>query len=414
MGDRLKIFNVNSYSSFSRSNSVIYCSYLSCPHFLIFLGILTFYFSFLFLSLNIIMVNAVVVQTLGFLVLFILFLFHHFLNLIHSYLWFFHFFHSYLILILSVPVVSWLNLFSNLFLNHKRITSWLIGNTINTLSSSSWLRLVFWKSIHLEVASGPFCLLVNSPWLLVFALCIFSLFFSGFNLYCWRGIHFSWSNSLIFLVIFSNLLFSFHFWFRDLLRELAKKYEILLMVLFLLFFLFLASEALLFVSFFWASFHSLSSPTLGIWPGEGFYLPDPCELTFANTLLLSNAVVSLGGAFVSLEISSQFLIFFSLFSFILAWTFISLQIKEFRIMGLSINDSVYSCLFFFLTGLHFFHLLFGLLLLCLFFWGCSFPFKIYKFINLRVSEVHLFYNLQLFYWHFLEILWLFIFLVFYL
>merc|ERR1712187_363161 len=27
-----------------------------------------------------------------------------------------------------------------------------------------------------------------------------------------------------------------------------------------------------FVSFFWASFHSLSSPTLGTWPGEGFYL----------------------------------------------------------------------------------------------------------------------------------------------
>merc|ERR1712184_201837 len=101
-------------------------------------------------------------------------------------------------------------------------------------------------------------------------------------------------------------------------------------------------------------------------------LPDPCELTFANTLLLSNAAVSLGGAFVSLEISSFFLIFFSLFSFILAWTFISLQIKEFRIMGLSINDSVYSSLFFFLTGLHFFHLLVGLFLLSLFFWGFFF------------------------------------------
>merc|ERR1712194_162494 len=106
------------------------------------------------------------------------------------------------------------------------------------------------------------------------------------------------------------------------------------MVLFLVFFLFLASEALLFISFFWASFHSLSS-------------------------------LSLGGAFVSLEISSQFLIFFSLFYFILAWTFVSLQIKEFRVMGLSINDSVYSCLFFFLTGLHFFHLLLGLFLCCL-------------------------------------------------
>merc|ERR1712166_439378 len=263
------------------------------------------------------------------------------------------------------------------------------------------------------VASGPFCLLVNSPWLLVFAL-LFFLYVLGLNLYCWKGIHFSWSLDFIFFSIFSGLIITLHFWFRDLLRELNKKYEILLMVLFLAFFLFLASEALLFVSFFWASFHSSSSPTLGVWPGEGFYLPDPCGLTFANTLLLSNAAVSLGGAFVSLEISSQFLIFFSLFSFILAWTFISLQIKEFRIMGLSINDSVYSSLFFFLTGLHFFHLLFGLFLCCLFFWGCSCPSKSKYFLSLRVSEVHLFFNSQLFYWHFLEFLWLFIFLVLYL
>merc|ERR1712157_170121 len=132
-----------------------------------------------------------------------------------------------------------------------------------------------------------------------------------------------------------------------------------------------------------------------------------------NTLLLSNAAVSLGGAFISLEMGSQFYIFFSLFSFILAWTFISLQIKEFRIMGLSINDSVYSSVFFFLTGLHFFHLVVGLFLLSLFFWGCSFPVKNVVFLNLRVSEIHLFYNLQNFYWHFLEILWLFIFLFLY-
>merc|ERR1711953_836656 len=211
-----------------------------------------------------------------------------------------------------------------------------------------------------------------------FALFLFSLTLTGFNLYCWKGIHFSRSNFLIFLYLFFGLICSFHFWFRDLIRELAKKYEILLMVLFLVFFLFLASEALLFVSFFWSSFHSLSSPTLGIWPGEGFYLPDPCELTFANTLLLSNAAVSLGGALVSLEISSQFLIFFLLFSFILAWTFLSLQIKEFQIMGLSINDSLYSSLFFFVTGVHFFHLILGLFLLCLLF--CCFFFFFFFFV----------------------------------
>jgi cytochrome c oxidase subunit 3 len=107
------------------------------------------------------------------------------------------------------------------------------------------------------------------------------------------------------------------------------------------------------------------------------------------------------------------LIFFSLFSFILAWTFVSLQIKEFRVMGLSINDSVYSCLFFFLTGLHFFHLLLGVLLLLFLLWSCSFPLKMNScVITLRSSEIHLFYNLLLFYWHFLEILWLYIFLLF--
>merc|ERR1711907_618669 len=115
-------------------------------------------------------------------------------------------------------------------------------------------RLVFW---HQEVASGPFCFLVNSSWLLVFALLVFSLSLSFFNLCCWKGIYFSnFSNArngsvfrslllffenldLIFLCLFFGLIISFHFWFRDLLRELNKKYEILLMVLFLVFFLFL-------------------------------------------------------------------------------------------------------------------------------------------------------------------------------
>ena len=53
------------------------------------------------------------------------------------------------------------------------------------------VRLVFWNSIHLEVASDSFSFLINSSWLLVFILYVFSLFQGGFNLYCWKGIHFS-------------------------------------------------------------------------------------------------------------------------------------------------------------------------------------------------------------------------------
>merc|ERR1712194_843946 len=141
----------------------------------------------------------------------------------------------------------------------------------------------------------------------------------------------------VFLIVFIRKLHQVHFVF---------------LLIVLGFFLFLASEGLLFISFFWASLHSLSSPTLGIWPGEGFYLPDPCELTFANTLLFSYRITFLSSS---------------------RWSFSLLS----------------------------------------FFWGCSFPVKNQYFLSLRVSEVHLFFNSQLFYWHFLEFLWLLIFLVFY-
>lgn len=70
-------------------------------------------------------------------------------------------------------------------------------------------------------------------------------------------------------------------------------------------------------------------------PGEGLYVPDPCELTFANTLLLSNAAVSLGGAVVSLESSGSFSILFSLFSGILAWAFISLRFAQAPLLHVS-------------------------------------------------------------------------------
>ena len=146
----------------------------------------------------------------------------------------------------------------------------------------------------------------------------------------------------------------------------------------------LVSEALLFVSFFWTSFHSLSSITLGIISHEAFYLPDPCELTFANTLLLSNAAISLGITFTSLEISS---LFYISLSFTLCSLFISLQGKEFRILALLINDSLYSCLFFAITGLHFFHLVYGLLLLSLLFWSCSFSYSLLVGYNSKRKTV---------------------------
>merc|ERR1719195_418080 len=85
------------------------------------------------------------------------------------------------------------------------------------------LRIVFW---HQEVASGPFCLLVNCPWLLVFAQYLFFLFLSAFNLYFWSNKHFSWSLDLVFLFNFFFAVVGLHLYFTDLIRESYKQYEI--------------------------------------------------------------------------------------------------------------------------------------------------------------------------------------------
>ena len=86
---------------------------------------------------------------------------------------------------------------------------------------------------HHEIASGSFCLLVNSPWMLGFCLLLFSLSITFFNIYCWKGIHFS-CVYLYGVMLLLSVIISLHFWFKDLIREFYKKYEVLLMILFLM------------------------------------------------------------------------------------------------------------------------------------------------------------------------------------
>merc|ERR1711951_161398 len=162
-------------------------------------------------------------------------------------------------------------------------------------------------------------------------------------------------------------------------------------------------EGMLFLSFFWASFHSSLTDIVE----EGLYETDLCELTYTNTLLLSNAALSLGCAKISLHIHHGNSIDYS---FILAWAFITLQIKEFRNLAFYINDSIFGSLFFFLTGLHFFHVIVGIILIGIIL--CNFPLTVPR-LPIYVLPFHLYYNLQLIYWHFVELLWLFIYMVLY-
>merc|ERR1711955_156464 len=208
--------------------------------------------------------------------------------------------------------------------------------------------------------------------------------------------------------LFIYMVIAINYWIRDVIREYTKKYEVLIIMLFIVFLVFVFSEGLLFLSFFWVFFHSSCSPAAEE-SYNGIYVPDPCELTYTNTLLLSNAALSLGCTFICREtvIGGGN---FSIIPLILAWTFISLQIKEFHTLAFYINDSIFGSVFFFLTGLHFFHVVVGIILIGIIL--CNFPLTVPR-LPIYVLPFHLYYNLQLIYWHFVELLWLFIYMVLY-
>merc|ERR1711973_361332 len=155
--------------------------------------------------------------------------------------------------------------------------------------------------------------------------------------------------------LFIYMVIAINYWIRDVIREYTKKYEVLIIMLFIVFLVFVFSEGLLFLSFFWVFFHSSCSPA----STENIAImnvPDPCELTYTNTLLLSNAALSLGCTFIFRE-NNQGNQHILIISFISSWTFITLQIKEFHNIGFYINDSIFMNVFFFLTGLHFLHVI---------------------------------------------------------
>merc|ERR1711973_919717 len=143
--------------------------------------------------------------------------------------------------------------------------------------------------------------------------------------------------------LFIYMVIAINYWIRDVIREYTKKYEVLIIMLFIVFLVFVFSEGLLFLSFFWVFFHSSCSPAAEE-SYNGIYVPDPCELTYTNTLLLSNAALSLGCAKIHKENNHGNSIDYS---FILAWAFITLQIKEFRNLAFYINDSIFGSMFFF-------------------------------------------------------------------
>ena len=132
--------------------------------------------------------------------------------------------------------------------------------------------------------------------------------------------------------------------------------------------LFLMTEILIFIALFWSWVYSAINPSIwvgGVWPPIGIQAPNPLALRLYSTLVLFTSRCSLVWFELALQVRSRFSeIFLSLVLTIGAGLhFLSIQILEFTRLPFSFTDSIYGNLFFSITGLHFLHIIIGLMLL---------------------------------------------------
>lgn len=179
------------------------------------------------------------------------------------------------------------------------------------------------------------------------------------------------------------------------------------------FFLFLGSEVMLFGGFFWAYFDRvffLSSYIDNITrlsPLSHPWVPvDWNRLPAVGTLLLVSSGYLCNLGYYSFKIGLKDISYITLFcSIVLGVVFLFIQELEYLEFKLTISDGVFSSLFFLLTGFHGMHVLVGLIMLC------TQSDRLWQ--NHFTAQRATGFSFAVIYWHFVDIIWLFLFIFVY-
>jgi len=169
--------------------------------------------------------------------------------------------------------------------------------------------------------------------------------------------------------------------------------------------LFIVSEVMFFFAFFWAFFSASISPTVeigAIWPPKGIETFSPWEIPALNTLilLLSGAAVTWCHHAIVAGKQSESVVSLAI-TILLAVVFTGFQGFEYANASFSISDSVFGSTFFMATGFHGFHVIIGttFLAVCLI-----------RLMNQHFTrEHHVGFEAAAWYWHFVDVVWLFLF-----
>lgn len=226
----------------------------------------------------------------------------------------------------------------------------------------------------------------------------------------------NFDNYTLLVIGVLGVAFVMFMWWRDVLREsgtpgvhspivrLGLRYGMLF---------FITSEVMFFVAFFWAFFNfalfpdHVSFAKIAEWPPAGIHTDNPFSVPFLLTmiLLLSGTTVTWAHHCL-LENDRKGLITGLGLTVLLGISFTCGQLYEYTHSPFPFHGGIYPSVFFLATGFHGFHVIVGTCFLTV----CYFRARAGQFS----PERHFGFEAAAWYWHFVDVVWLFLFTFVYL
>ncbi len=222
--------------------------------------------------------------------------------------------------------------------------------------------------------------------------------------------------NLMLTVGLVGVLYTMFMWWRDVIREaehegahtpvvqLHHRYGMIL---------FIASEVMFFVAWFWAYFNVSLFPNIeaynlrtellgGVWPPKGIETFDPWHLPLLNTMILLLSGTTVTWAHHAMLHNDREGVKNGLIcTVLLGMLFTACQAFEYSHAHFSFSGHVYGATFFMATGFHGFHVIIGTIFLAI----CLFRLLAGHF----KPDHHFGFEAAAWYWHFVDVVWLFLF-----
>ena len=208
-----------------------------------------------------------------------------------------------------------------------------------------------------------------------------------------------------------GVLFTMFSWWVDVIREANGGDHTPVVQLHLRYgmILFIASEVMFFVGWFWAFFNGALFPSevLGsTWPPEGIEVFDPFTFPLLNTLILLCSGTTVTWAHHSLLNGDRQGLKAGLWmTIILGVLFSAVQAYEYGHAAFDFSGNIYGATFYMATGFHGFHVIIGTIFLAV----CL----VRTYQGDFTPKQHFGFEAAAWYWHFVDVVWLFLFVAVY-